>query len=85
MKTLSTLSRLTCAAAAAAFLLGAAVETAEAMPAAPLAAPAASLDHVAYGLHRHYPGYNSRMARRFRHARRMSPNKYCRNQPSRCR
>lgn len=69
-------------------LLGTGFEPAQAMPRAPVAGwagPAAAVEQVAYGLHRRYPGYNSPMARRFRHARRLSPNKYCRNQPSRCR
>lgn len=70
----------------AALLLGTA-GGAEALPVAPsgagLAAPA-GLEQAAY-LHHRYPGYHSRSARRFRHARRLSPNKFCRNQPSRCR
>lgn len=83
-----TLTSRTGLAAALVLLLGTGVEPAAAMPHAPVAGAsesAAAVDQVAYGLHRRYPGYNSPMARRFRHARRMSPNRYCRNQPSRCR
>ena len=71
---------------AALLLVGSAAGGAEAMPVAPVVsglAPA-GVERVDY-LHRRYPGYNSRSARAFRHARRLSPNRYCRSQPSRCR
>ncbi|WP_129219042.1 hypothetical protein [Lichenibacterium ramalinae] len=68
---------------AALLLLGASLGTADAMPVAPIAAQASSVEPTAY-MHRHYPGYYSRSARRFRHARRKSPNRFCQNQPSRC-
>ena len=71
---------------AALMLIGSAAGGAEAMPVAPVGsglAPA-GVEQAAY-LHRRYPGYNSRSARAFRHARRLSPNRYCRSQPSRCR
>lgn len=71
---------------AALLLVGAGVGGAEAMPVAPLqpAVATAGVEQAAY-LHRRYPGYYSRSARAFRHARRLSPNRYCRSQPSRCR
>lgn len=68
---------------AAILLLGASLGTAEAMPMAPIGAQASNVEQAAY-LHRHYPGYHSRSARRYRHARRNSPNRYCQSQPSRC-
>ncbi|WP_237479345.1 hypothetical protein [Lichenibacterium dinghuense] len=72
---------------AALLLLGASLGAAEAMPVAPMTAAGvevSSVEPAAY-LHRHYRGYHSPSARRFRHARRNSPNRYCQNQPSRCR
>ena len=69
---------------AALLMLGASLGTAEAMPVAPASLRASGVEQAAY-LHRHYPGYHTRSARRFRHARRNSPNRYCQNQPSRCR
>ena len=80
--------RIGLAATVAAVLLETAIGAAEAMPRAPLRAvigPSLDVDQAAFGLHRRYPGYDSPMARRYRHARRLSPNRYCRNQPSRCR
>ena len=68
---------------AALLLLGASLGTAEAMPVTPMGAQASGIEQAAY-LHRHHPGYHSRSSRRFRHARRNSPNRYCQNQPSRC-
>jgi hypothetical protein len=69
---------------AALLMLGMSLGTAEAMPIAPAGAQVSGIEQAAY-LHRHYPGYHSRSARQFRHARRNSPNRYCQNQPSRCR
>ncbi len=71
---------------AALLLLGASVGAADAMPVEPMAAgvhTASGIELAAY-MHRHYPGYHSRSARRYRHARRNSPNRYCQSQPSRC-
>lgn len=70
----------------ATLLLGATTGGAGAMPAAPAGIDAATLgvEQAAY-LHRRYPGYHSPAARAFRHARRFSPNRFCRKQPSRCR
>ena len=72
--------------AAALLLMGASVGAADAMPVAPVQAgiAASGVEPAAY-LHRRYPGYHSRSARAFRHARRLAPNRFCRNQPSRCR
>lgn len=67
-------------------LLGASLGGADAMPVAPVQAglQAVGVEQAAY-LHRRYPGYHSRFARAYRHARRNAPNRFCRNQPSRCR
>ena len=69
-----------------ALLLGASVGTADAMPVAPASATVhagTSVETVAY-MHRHYPGYYSKSARKYRYVRRNSINKYCQSQPSRC-